>query len=46
MLKIIKGGAVECQENVRFAEKVRFPEIMFPTQTDIAEESGMQIFRQ
>lgn len=35
----------KCLENAKFAEKVKFPEIMYPTQTDTHEESGMQIFR-
>ena len=34
-----------CQESVKFVEKDRFPEIMYPIQTDIQEENGMQIFR-
>jgi len=45
MLKILKGGAVRCQENAKFAVRDRFQEIMFPIPTDIQEESGMLIFR-
>ena len=40
-----KGGAVNCQENVKFAVKVRFQETLFLTQTDIREENGTLIFR-
>ena len=35
----------ECQENVKFAEKDRFPETMYLIQIDTPEESGMLIFR-
>ena len=34
-----------CQESVKFAEKDRFQETMYPIPTDIREENGMQIFR-
>ena len=30
---------------MKFAEKDRFPETMYPTQTDTQEESGMQTSR-
>ena len=35
----------QCQESVKFAEKDRFPEIMYLIPTDILRESGMLIFR-
>ena len=35
----------QCQENVKFAERDKFPEIMYLIQIDILEESGMLIFR-
>lgn len=34
----------KCQENVKFVAKDKYLEIAFHTQTDILEESGMQIF--
>lgn len=34
-----------CQTSVRFAERDRFPETTYPTQTDIQEESGMRTSR-
>ena len=46
MLKIFKGGAARCQESVKFVVRVRFQETMYPTQTDIQEESGMLTFRE
>ena len=45
MLKIFKGGAVICQESVKFVVRVRFQETMYPIQTDIQEENGMQTSR-
>ena len=45
-LKIFKGGAAGCQENVKFVVRVRFQEILYPTQTDTQEESGMLTFRE
>ena len=33
-----------CQESVKFAERARFQETMYPIPTDILEENGMLIF--
>ena len=41
----IRRRCGRCQESVKFAEKDRFPEIMYPIPTDTPEENGMLIFR-
>ena len=45
MLNITIRRCGRCQENAKFAEKVRFLETLFPIPTDTLEESGMQTFR-
>ena len=41
-----KRRCTECQENVNYAVRVRFPETTFPTPTDTPEESSTQTSRQ